>query len=629
MNMVCNRLVDFFLSPMKSSKRRWQDIEFDRDLTREGLVSLEIFETTKTPGLCDESLPKKPRRHGLIDAFVRERKGIIPKSKKVNLESGDESTAKPEGSTDDIPEDWKNWRATTLSGITEVEKAQIVECARAFTLHPTLSSSLQKQGWSSPTEVQARTCPIAVIKRHDMIVASETGSGKTAAFAIPIIQQMLTRDHRNSLEALVLVPSHELANQVHQVFSALAQGSNITAVCLIGGISIQKQTRLLNRQPQIVIGTIGRVSAFVWGDTKSNIWPHDHLQNFSPLRFFVLDEADRLLEWGKVREVRNFFDKLKEDKSTGRCQFFVASATLLMNQPNRDTPAHLNFIPFDGKKTTIVNLSGRENNNSKSDVGGVLKLPDGLRLTYMTANKQEKDACAVLLLAEKLRHQESPFKIIIFANAIDYVQRLSKVLRLMFSDGAKADKTELSLIALHSRKSQKNRYSVIESLGKASVSTVLIATDVAARGLDIPAVDMIVHLQVPKTSQLFVHRCGRTARGINRSGDSLLIISPDELSEYKAIFRSLGRHFAQVEKSTIWSQIQLERIKGCVSMASAIEQEEFKAGKLKEEMSWTQKMCEEAEIIYETPNHEKDESSHHARLEYLKNRLAREVKQIL
>eukprot|EP01053_Blabericola_migrator_P010238 Blabericola_migrator_1__10237@NODE_572_length_7517_cov_232_454094_g426_i0_p1_GENE_NODE_572_length_7517_cov_232_454094_g426_i0NODE_572_length_7517_cov_232_454094_g426_i0_p1_ORF_typecomplete_len850_score211_39DEAD/PF00270_29/1_4e39DEAD/PF00270_29/8_1e02Helicase_C/PF00271_31/1_8e02Helicase_C/PF00271_31/2_6e22ResIII/PF04851_15/1_7e03ResIII/PF04851_15/2_4e10ResIII/PF04851_15/32ERCC3_RAD25_C/PF16203_5/5_8e03ERCC3_RAD25_C/PF16203_5/3_5e03ERCC3_RAD25_C/PF16203_5/1_1e05AAA_19/PF13245_6/3_4e03AAA_19/PF132 len=507
---------------------------------------------------------------------------------------------------------WTNWNVSGVCGLTEQEKAELTHLSKAFELYPILLRNVAALGWTKPTIVQTRVCIPAIVKRHHMVIASETGSGKTGSFAIPILHQLLQdRAQLTKLRALVLVPSHELANQVTQVFRELSKGTHIQSVCLVGGISMPKQRRLLDRSPPIVVGTIGRLSAFVWGEDETHTPPHTHFASFHTLRFMVLDEADRLLEWGKVKSIRNFFDKLKEDTTemnvSNKCQFYVSSATLMMCDPHKGDMSHLSFIPIDPHKATIVNLASQikvHTPHTPTDTPtqtSKLKLPTGLTLHRVQTVPKDRDLTLLTLLIQLIKQHQS-VKIIVFVNAIDYVQRLYNLFSLLFTQSSFQGR--VNLLALHSRKSQKQRYSVIESLEKhtaANMSCVLLATDVAARGLDIPAVNFIIHLQPPKTAQLFVHRSGRTARGQGVSGDAVLIESGEaDRKQYGAIFGALGLKMRDRVKQ--WSGVsggkEWSLLKSVLKRAGEYERLIHRQQKKAKESNWRKTMCEEAELVY-------------------------------
>lgn len=391
-------------------------------------------------------------------------------------------------------------------------------------------SAIASLGFSQPTPIQKAVIP-EIVAGHDLIGKAVTGSGKTLAFAIPIFQDWHSRasSHRRSNTkagqspmSLVLTPTRELAHQVSRHFEDLvrtvAEQPNIVRVT--GGLSVHKQTRQL-ANADIVIATPGRFWELL---TTSE----DVSREFSRIKFLVLDEADRLLSEGHFQELESILERLKyplegeEDGSEKaelcKRQTLIFSATLSRElqsnlassknwrrQKNLTEKASMAYllqkVPFGEQKPIFI------------DVNSSSQMAQRLREGILECPAMEKDLYLYCTLTQKPRA-----RILVFTNSISAVRRLTLVLKNL----------NLLVNALHSDMAQKARLRNVERFSQmGSSSEILVATDVAARGLDIQNINLIVHYHVPRTAEAYIHRSGRTARSDN-AGESILLCSPDE-----------------------------------------------------------------------------------------------------
>ncbi|KAM3670428.1 ATP-dependent RNA helicase DDX24 [Ammospiza maritima maritima] len=539
----------------------------------------------------------------------------------------------------------KNWTTEVLSASTD-QKADVSAWKDLFVPEPVLQA-LSSLGFSAPTPIQALALPSAIRDNMDVLGAAETGSGKTLAFAIPMIHSVLqwqksnnstTRNDSVSKEShqhhdeprwenedeaekrthqqaedsgdeddasfttgcvkvlenvefdsndetltvgsnknrpllgLVLTPTRELAVQVKHHIDAVAKFTGIKTAILVGGMAAQKQERVLNRKPEIVIATPGRL----WELVKER---HPHLSNLRQLRCLVIDEADRMVEKGHFLELSQLLEILNDSQYNPRRQTFVFSATLtLVHQ----TPARVlqkkNAKKMD-KKTKLELLMEKVGIKGKPKVIDLTRKEatvETLTETRIHCNTNEKDYYLYYFLLQY------PGRTMVFANSIDCVKRLSSLLTILNCDP----------LPLHANMHQKQRLKNLERFAERE-SCVLLTTDVAARGLDIPNVQHVIHYQVPRTSELYVHRSGRTARAAHQ-GLSLLLIGPEDLINFRKIYKTLEKSeelpFFPVDAKCMTS------IKERMNLARQIEKAEFFNSRAKQHNSWLQQAAEALEM---------------------------------
>ncbi|OCK98491.1 DEAD-domain-containing protein [Cenococcum geophilum 1.58] len=396
-------------------------------------------------------------------------------------------------------------------------------------------ASLSKLKFSQPTPIQSAVIP-EIISGHDVIGKASTGSGKTLAFGIPILEHYLASLPRmeNSSKktsqqapplALILSPTRELAHQITSHLEALCSGASLegpSIATLTGGLSVQKQQRLLSHAG-IVIGTPGRL----WEVISSG---HGLLKLFKQIRFLVVDEADRLLSEGHFKEVEEILNVLEcededEDDSSDAApkpdnqerQTLVFSATfhkgLQQKLAGKGKAGGELMDKQESMEYLLKKLRFREEKPKFIDVNPVSQMASGLKEGLIECAGTEKDLYLYALL---LHHPNK--RTLIFTNSISAVRRLTPFLQNL----------NLPALALHSQMPQKARLRSIERF-TAQDGSILVATDVAARGLDIPGVQLILHYHLPRAADTYVHRSGRTARG-DSSGSSILLCAPEEVA---------------------------------------------------------------------------------------------------
>lgn len=348
-----------------------------------------------------------------------------------------------------------------------------------------LVDALKKLEINEPTEVQALSIPPA-LENKDLIVQAQTGSGKTLAFMLPILKRIRTEKPARGTTALIVCPTRELALQVKRVVDSISP--DITPACIIGGASSREQEQQLRKDSRIVVGTPGRIIDFI----------QQRLIILRNCRTFVLDEADEMLSMGFVDEVRNILRSLPPER-----QGLFFSATISGNV------AALASSFLRSPKTIVV----AKNEENKPDI------------EHMFC-KVEMGVTSKAQALSKLLADSGAQSAIVFCNTKSDTELVEVFLKRRGFDAAK----------INSDLSQKERDKVLSSLRNGTLK-YLIATDVAARGIDIKELDLVINYSLPKENEVYTHRTGRTGRA-GASGKAISVISPLDLPT----FRSLNHH---------------------------------------------------------------------------------------
>jgi ATP-dependent RNA helicase DDX24/MAK5 len=411
--------------------------------------------------------------------------------------------------------------------------------------------SISRLGFSKPTPIQEAAIP-PILEGRDVIGKAVTGSGKTLAFGIPIVEHWLsTKDTRKSNSdviptALILAPTRELAGQLSQHLKDLCEGleDRPRIVTVTGGLSILKQQRQLENA-DILVGTPGRL----WEVISDSIGLVGRLKD---VKYLVVDEADRLLSEGHFKEVENILDALErkvvEDENGSvpeehvgvERQTLVFSATFhkgLQQKLAGKKPKSAGGDLLSNKQSMeylLKKLNFREQKPTFVDPNPGNQMASSLQESIVECGGMQKD-----LYLYSLVMQNPNAKILVFTNSISAVRRLTPLLQNLNQPA----------VALHSTMIQKARLRSLEKFS--SQRTILVATDVAARGLDIKGIDLIIHYHVPRTADMYIHRSGRTARAEN-SGKSIMLCSPDEVE-------GVTRLVSQVHSGKVPEIIQIDR----------------------------------------------------------------------
>ncbi|KAF5094914.1 hypothetical protein D0Z00_003331 [Geotrichum galactomycetum] len=401
-------------------------------------------------------------------------------------------------------------------------------------LSQTVLTSLAALKYNKPTEIQRRAIP-EILAENDVVGKATTGSGKTLAYGIPILERHMalsqelaanSKDKNEAVKAwptgLIFAPTRELAHQIVKHISEVAKycpimGSGI--IPLTGGLSIQKQQRLIQHKPAIVVATPGRFLELIG-------MSQDILATFKKAEMLVLDEADRMLQDGHFKEMGEILDLLGRGKTSQR-QTLVFSATFQKDFMNKLASKKVNKHDVNNKFNSSV---GRLSTNDEALEMLQKKLHfKDRKPVFIDANPAETVASKVHESIIECGNMEKdlylyyftllyPGRTIVFVNSIDAVKRITPLLQEL----------GLPAVAIHSNMIQKQRLRSLERF-RANERGILIATDVAARGLDIPLIQHVVHYHLPRTADMYVHRSGRTARA-GTEGVSVLLCAANEAS---------------------------------------------------------------------------------------------------
>lgn len=362
-----------------------------------------------------------------------------------------------------------------------------------FDLHERLEMALGKEGFHEPTDVQQQVIPLA-LEGKDLLITAETGSGKTAAFLLPMLQKFLETDSPNtSTRALVLTPTRELARQVLAHCLKLKKFTHLKADVITGGAQFKYQSAILRKNPEIIIGTPGRILEHIEKGTA----------DFTDLEMLVLDEADRMLDMGFSEDVLAIASTCQPNRQT-----LLLSATL----KHRGIRKVADAVLRDPESVTVHSIR-----NKHSSIRQQIVLADDVE------HKQK------LLL--KLLQQEEPGKAVVFTNTIVQADKVADFLR----------NSEVRAGVLHGDMLQDERNFVMDQMRRGHLD-VLVATDVAARGLDIQGVELVVNFDMARSGDDYIHRIGRTGRA-GEEGVAISFIIATEWNLMNSIERYLNISF--------------------------------------------------------------------------------------
>ncbi|AHD01107.1 DEAD/DEAH box helicase [Leisingera methylohalidivorans] len=348
-----------------------------------------------------------------------------------------------------------------------------------------LLTRLQDLGLNDPTPIQARAIPHA-LNGQDVLGLAQTGTGKTAAFGVPLIAQMMQYGRKpaaNTVRGLVLAPTRELANQIAATLKGLTENTPMKVGLVVGGVSINPQISRIAKGTDILVATPGRLI---------DILDRGAL-DLGSCDFLVLDEADQMLDLGFIHTLRKIAALLPAERQT-----MLFSATM---------PKQMNEIANSYLQSPV-----------RIEVSPPGKAADKVTQSVHFIAKAEKLSLLKELLAD---HKDE--RALVFGRTKHGMEKLMKVL----------DKAGFAAAAIHGNKSQGQRERALAAFKSGDIK-VLVATDVAARGLDIPDVKHVYNYELPNVPDAYVHRIGRTARA-GKDGAAIAFCSPDEMDELKAI----------------------------------------------------------------------------------------------
>ncbi len=406
-----------------------------------------------------------------------------------------------------------------------------------FRISAEIMRAIEDMGFEEPTPIQALTIP-PIIAGRDVTGQAQTGTGKTAAFAIPTIEKIdpAVRD----VQAIVLSPTRELAIQIAVEFSRLlAYKSGITVLPVYGGQPIERQLKALRRGVQIVIGTPGRVM--------------DHLNrgtlSLRQVTTVVLDEADRMLDMGFYDDIKTILSKVPADRQT---VLFSATMPKQIRNISRQFQKDPEFVQVVHEHVTV---------------------PEEIEQSYLELKERDK-----LEILCRLIDINNPELALVFCNTKRGVDTLAGHMQ---ERGYLAD-------CLHGDLKQQQRDKVMEKFRRGTID-ILIATDVAARGLDVEGVDVIFNYDVPQDVEYYIHRIGRTGRA-GRAGRAITFVAPKEIYKLKAITKFARTRINRVPVPTV-SDVEESRIRTFIKKISV----SIKKGKNEKYLPLVEQIMEEEE----------------------------------
>ena len=394
----------------------------------------------------------------------------------------------------------KSCRRPSRSWYESITQSRTARRAAATHLHPphpqgvtdSLCEACAALGYKEPTPIQAKAIPPALSGR-DIIGLAETGSGKTAAFALPVLQALL--DRPQPYFCVVLAPTRELAAQIGQAFEALGALISLRCAVIVGGLDMVQQSIALGKKPHVIVATPGRLV--------------DHLEktkgfSLRTLKYLVMDEADRLLDMDFGPAIDKLLKFIPRERRT-----FLFSATM------SSKVEHLQRASLKDPQRISVS------SNKYQTVATLLQ-------HYIFVPAMHRDTYLVHLV-----HEFAGRSIIIFTHTVRDAQRIAMMLRAL----------GFSAIPLHGQLNQTARMGALNKFKERS-RDILVATDVAARGLDIPKVDVVLNYDLPLDSKTYIHRVGRTARA-GKSGRAINIATQYSVEVLMRIEQALGKKMAE------------------------------------------------------------------------------------
>ena len=431
-------------------------------------------------------------------------------NKRRRKEDEGESSSSYSTSSDDDENDDENKNKTTMNveefGFERVEKLtgrrlkqeklnkkkQKSGGFESMDLPPDIFRAIKRKGYRLPTPIQRKAIPV-ISTGVDVVAMARTGSGKTAAFVVPVLAALQKHSLRNGARALILAPTRELALQTFAVTRDMAKFTDLRLCALVGGDSMEMQFEDLANNPDVIVATPGRV-----------LHHTNEIESFS-LRLVekvVLDEADRLLEMGFQDQLSEIMKKVSQSRQT-----LLFSATL--------PSALAEFVKVGLREPRVIRLDAE------------MKISEDLRLTFALVRKEEKIAALLRILQTVVENEKS--QTVVFASTRHHVEHLETLLK-------KEGHSCVSIFGAMDFAARKIALATFKS-GKANV---MVVTDVAARGIDVPLLDNVINYDFPANAKLFVHRVGRVARA-GRKGIAHSILVKEELGYVVDLHLFLGR----------------------------------------------------------------------------------------
>lgn len=362
-------------------------------------------------------------------------------------------------------------------------------------LDSNILKALNKQGYTNPTPIQQQAIPI-LLKGKDLLGCAQTGTGKTAAFAIPIIQ-LIQQDqrHHSNISALIVTPTRELAIQIGESFDRYSEFTGLKSTVIFGGVKQGRQVTALRKNVDILVATPGRLLDLI----------DQRIIRLDTINYFVLDEADQMLDMGFINDIKKIIQLLPKKR-----QSLFFSATM---------------------PKSIINLS-KQILGQYEEVSIAVNKPTADLVSQELYHVAKKDKVSLLI---HLLNEENYYTTLVFSRTKHGADKIV----------GKLKRAKISAEAIHGNKAQNARQRTLKAF-KDGKTAVLVATDIAARGIDVSDLSLVVNYDLPNVAETYVHRIGRTGRA-KASGVSKSFCDAAEVPDLKAIEKLLGKKIPVVE----------------------------------------------------------------------------------
>jgi len=369
-------------------------------------------------------------------------------------------------------------------------------------LIPSILKALKEENYREPTAIQAEAIPL-ILNREDVLGSAQTGTGKTAAFAIPIIQHLTkeNRSHKKKILSLVVTPTRELAIQIGESFSTYGRYTEIKNTVIFGGVSQKSQTNALKHGVDVLVATPGRLLDLI----------NQRYISLKDVKYFVLDEADRMLDMGFIHDIKRIIALLPKERQSLFFSATIPKNILSLSHKILRNPRKVSVDPVSSTAETIQQFLYKTNKTTKTEL-----------LLHILENNDIKQ----VLLFSRTKHGAD------------------KIVR-------KLKKNKIECAAIHGNKSQNQRQKALKSFKDGEIR-VLVATDIAARGIDIDKLRYVINYDIPNESETYVHRIGRCGRAGDK-GISISICEPEE-NKYISDIEKLIKQKIQIENDNPFPQ---------------------------------------------------------------------------
>ena len=356
-------------------------------------------------------------------------------------------------------------------------------------LNESILSAIRKKGYEKPSIIQEKAIP-QILAGRDLLASSQTGSGKTAGFTLPILQKLSSQQpsKQKGIRALVLTPTRELAAQVASNVETYGANLHLKSAVIFGGVNQNPQVRAIRNGVDILVATPGRLLDL----------HNQRLLSLSKIQILVLDEADRMLDMGFVRDIRKIMNLLPDRRQTLLFSATFSKEIKKLTQEFLINPAVVEATP---ENTTVEKIN---------------------QIAYQVDKKRKSDALIDLIAGGRWQ------QVLVFTRTKHAANRLTE----------KMNKCDVSALAIHGNKSQSARTKALAALHDKKIR-VMVATDIAARGLDIPQLPHVINYELPNVPEDYVHRIGRTGRA-GAEGEAISLVCLDEVEYLKNIEKLTG-----------------------------------------------------------------------------------------